>query len=60
MWQTDSVPPEWGQEQQPRPRRRWEVIVERWAKNVALPFLSNGTVVASYWGRTVQSHIYPC
>ena len=63
VWQVDPMPrPEWGQKNNSRDLvDGWEVIVEHWAKTIALPFLRNGTAVGVYIGDELCSHnIYPC
>ena len=63
VWQRDPKPhPEWGQKNNSRDLvAGWESIVETWAKDVALPFMRNGTVIGVYIGDELCSHnIWPC
>ena len=54
--------PEWGQKNNSNDLvPGWEVMVEAWAKTVAVPFMRNKTVVGIYIGDELCSHnIYPC
>ena len=62
-WQVDDKPhPSRGQSNRTHDLLPdWEATVERWAKEVALPFMKNGTVSGVYIGDELCSHnIYPC